>query len=129
MNINKRDVGQKGEQIALKYLKSKGYKILETNYRCQLGEIDIIARNKRDLVFLEVRSKMSEDFGLPRESITYRKQQRLMKIALSYLQHKELTNQNYRFDVVEVILDTTGRRKSIELIPNALPLQSIAISL
>ena len=74
--MKRREIGILGEKLARDFLKKKGYRILETNFRCQYGEIDIIARKKDYLVFIEVRTKTSNDFGTPEESITHVKERK-----------------------------------------------------
>ena len=93
--------GQCGEDAAVALLKKKGYKIVERNYSNKLGEIDIIAKNKEDLIFVEVKTRKSEKFGTPAEAVTYYKKQKIVNTAKWYL----LTNPtelNIRFDVIEV---------------------------
>lgn len=110
--------GQEGEDIAVRFLQEQGYKILERNYRCAQGEIDIIACDNEDLVFVEVKTRTSLAFGYPQESITRSKQFRLKKIALRYLAEKRPFYQNYRFDVVSILLKN-GKIDSIDVIRNA----------
>jgi putative endonuclease len=117
--MKRRDIGILGEKIAGDFLKKRGYHILETNYRCPEGEIDIIARHKDSLVFVEVRSKTSTEFGSPEESITRAKIKRLLA-AVSYYRQ---THQNQlplcRIDIVAVEMDRQGKASRIELIENA----------
>jgi len=98
--------GKQGEVKAKKYIAKKlKYKILETNYQNALGEIDIIAKNKDVIIFVEVKSKTTLDFGAPSEEVTPKKQDKIRKVALLYLKEKSLTDVNFRFDVVEVLND------------------------
>lgn len=108
--------GQQGEQIAVSFLKKKGYKILERNYRTPLGEIDIIARQGHTLVFVEVKSRKTDRFGSPKESITRAKQTRLTRTAYCYLKETNQTDVSARFDVVIV---RGNDKKATELITNA----------
>lgn len=110
-------IGNQGEEIAAKYLEEQGYKILARNYRCLLGEIDIIACDKDDLVFIEVKTRTNLAFGLPQESISRSKQFRIRKIALHYLAEKRPLYSKYRFDVVSIILNKEDFR--LEVIRNA----------
>ncbi|MBI4330379.1 MAG: YraN family protein [Chloroflexi bacterium] len=118
----KKETGALGEKLAADFLKKQGYRILETNYRGgRLGEIDIIAIHKGELVFLEVRTKTGDSFGLPEESITYTKKRRLASLALYYLQSHRGLPESWRVDMVAVELDGgTGKAKRIEIIENAL---------
>lgn len=100
---NKRiNLGRKGEDISVKFLKKQGYKIMERNYRCSLGEIDIVAKDKNILCFVEVKTRRTDEYGLPAEAIDGRKQKKLAKVALTYLKEKKIYKQDFRFDVVSV---------------------------
>ncbi len=93
--------GQCGEDIAAEYLIKKGYKIIQRNYKNKTGEIDIIAKHKGDLIFIEVKTRSSDKFGTPKEAVTYYKKQKIVGCAKVYLmQHP--TELNIRFDVIEV---------------------------
>jgi putative endonuclease len=119
--LNQRQIfGEKGESIAVRYLKKKGYKILEKNYRTKLGEIDIIAKDKDTIVFVEVKSRRSWQFGNPKGAVTLAKQRKISKVALYYLKTNDRSNAKARFDVVTI---TATRDKSkIEIIKNAFEL-------
>jgi len=112
--------GKLGEQMAAAYLEEAGYRILEQNYRCRFGEIDIIARDGDTIVFVEVKSRRSDKYGLPQLAVGPDKQMRISKISLFYLQTKRLDSYNARFDVVAVNLKPEGCR--IELIKDAFEL-------
>ena len=117
--MKRRDTGILGEKLARDFLKKQGYHILETNYRCPEGEIDIVAKHKDYLVFIEVRTKTSLEFGHPEESITPAKQARMRATAAHYQQaHHDLPSQ-WRIDVVAIELDPKGKLSRIELIENA----------
>ena len=116
-NITKIITGEKGETIAAAYLKKNGYRILETNFRCSLGEIDIIARDKEELVFVEVKTRKSQDLGYPEQAVGIKKQKKISQLALFYLQKKNLTNAKARFDVVAVTMSETSNE--VKLIKNA----------
>jgi len=88
--------------MAAAYLRGKGFRILERNFRCRLGEIDIIARQGDCLVFVEVRTRSSARCGLAQESITARKVSRLRRLAQVYLAQRSFGRLNVRFDVVAV---------------------------
>lgn len=109
--------GKRGEDLAVAYLQRSGYRILERNYRCFLGEMDIIAEDGDIIVFVEVKSRKSETFGEPQEAVGLEKQKKISRISLHYLQQKRLETSNARFDVVAVKLLPDGTR--IELIRNA----------
>ncbi len=116
--LRRDDLGKKGEELAVSHLESLGYKIVERNFRCRLGEIDIIAYHGKTLVFVEVRTRKSCQFGSPLSSVTYRKQKKLITLAKFYMKKHRLFERVARFDVVGIILDKTGN-VSIELVQNA----------
>lgn len=98
------ELGFTSEAIACNYLKEKGYKILQTNYKNKLGEIDIIAQEADTLVFVEVKSRLSTKFGLPREAINFYKQKKIKEVATVYLKQKKLfDNICVRFDCIEIL--------------------------
>ena len=117
--MKRRDTGILGEKLAKDFLQKQGYHILETNYRCHEGEIDIVATHKNSLVFIEVRSKSSLDFGSPEESITPKKMERLRAAASRYLQDHENLPAQCHIDVVAIELNRKGQPLRIELIENA----------
>lgn len=121
MTKMRQQVGQKGEEAACEYLKERGYTIIETNYRCKLGEIDIIARDGAMVVIVEVRTKTGLAFGRPEESINQEKAKKLHRLALQYIQshyHQEMPS---RIDLVAVILErNSGRVKDVKHIKNIL---------
>lgn len=97
-------IGKFGEDEAEKYLKQKGYKILERNFSCKCGEIDIIALDKGEVVFIEIKARASLKYGLPSEAITKYKLKHIYKTAEYYLYIRKLQNQNARIDVIEVYI-------------------------
>ena len=118
--MKRRDVGILGEKLARDFLGKNGYHILETNYRCPVGEIDIIARHEDMLVFVEVRTKQSRQFGSPEESITPAKMERLKAVAAQYGQTHDNLPASWRIDVIAIQLDRRGQVSRIELIENAI---------
>ncbi|MFQ5997666.1 MAG: YraN family protein [Dehalococcoidales bacterium] len=117
--MKRRDVGILGEQLAKDFLKKRGYRLLESNYRCPEGEIDIIAKHKDCLVFIEVRTKRSLEFGSPEESITPTKMGKLRAVAAHYQQTHSNLPASWRIDVVAVELGKKDGPLRIELIENA----------
>lgn len=95
--------GKENEIIAKNFLKNKGYKIIECNYKNDIGEIDIIAKQKDVLVFVEVKYRSSNIFGLPREAVGKFKQQKIKQVATIYLQTNKLFDSKIRFDVIEIL--------------------------
>ncbi len=117
-NISTRQVGNKGEDLACKYLKKQGYKILARNYTIRGGEIDIVAREKDILVFVEVKARNSHEFGLPEESITPWKLRSLKKTALFYIQKIKWGFNPYRFDLLAIDYADSKENPRINLIKN-----------
>jgi len=99
-----RTAGGKAEKLACRFLAAKGYRILATNYRTRLGEIDIVAEEAGQLVFVEVRSLRSRERNPPEETVTLPKQARLCRTALAYIQQHRLEDRPARFDVVGVVV-------------------------
>ena len=91
-----------GEDEAVKYLERKGYKIIERNFLCRQGEIDIIALDGNNIVFIEIKARTSTDYGLPSESVTERKLKHMIKAIQYYLYRRNLENENIRIDAIEV---------------------------
>ena len=112
----RQELGRIAEDHAGRYLRSKGYRIVERNYRTPRGEIDIIAEHRKTLVFVEVKSRTStEDFD-PRDSVTPGKQHHIMLAAAAYLRNRDRVT---RFDVVEVAITPEGRVEKIDVIEGA----------
>lgn len=115
LSRNKAYKGQHAEKIACEYLQQQGLVLIDKNYHCRLGEIDLIMEHDDTLVFVEVRYRKNNLYGDAKESVTYKKQQKLQKAALHFLQQHK--NRNARFDVIAI----TGENKqqSFEWIQNA----------
>ena len=117
--MKRKEIGDIGEKLARDFLKKRGYRIRETNYRCREGEIDIVAEKKGYLVLIEVRTRTSSDFGSPEESVTFTKKEKLITSALTYMPSHENLPENWRIDFVAIELDQNGKVTRIELIENA----------
>lgn len=113
-------LGRFGEELAKKRLRELGYSILETNYRCPLGEIDLVARDGDVLVFVEIKTRKIRSLGEVKEAVHKRKQGKLSKVALAYLKSKNLWGSKARFDVVAV--GVGEGKKEIEIIKDAFEL-------
>ena len=116
----RRHVGESGEALAVKFLKKGGYKIIEQNYRCRLGEIDIIARDGEVLTFIEVKARRTGGFGGPKWAVTPKKQRHISMVALEYLKKTKQMEERARFDVVAIRLLPDG--PDVEIIKNAFDL-------
>jgi putative endonuclease len=111
-------LGAWGESVAAEHLAAKGYVIVERNWRCQRGEVDIIARSGAQLVFVEVKTRRGRAMGSPEEGLTRQKGQKLIELATIYV--AELGREvDWRIDLVAVELDASGRLLRCEQIPNA----------
>ena len=108
-DLHKKLLGKKGERAAVRYLKSQGYQIVATNYRTPFGEADIIALDKDELVFIEVKTRTGDEYGTPKEAVGKDKQRRYYKIA-SYYGQVTGEEPNARFDVIEIFADGTIKR-------------------
>lgn len=113
MSRERKDKGDRGEDRAATFLRQEGYRILERNYRCPLGEMDIIARDGKTIVFIEVKARSSDRFGSPQAAIGPQKQRRMTAIALCYLKGKGWLGMPARFDVAAVRLDAAGERVTL----------------
>lgn len=111
MTRRRQRVGRAGEAAARSYLQGRGYRVVESNYRCPYGEIDIIAFHRNTLVFIEVRTRTGSSFGTPAESITAEKLKHLKKAALFYMQSRYGEEAACRFDLVAVRME----RESMEV--------------
>lgn len=117
--LNK-SIGSYGESLACTILKSHGYKILERNFSCKIGEIDIIALKDNILCFIEVKTRTFSKYGFPCEAIDYYKQKKLGRLAQFYVIKKGLTNHFLRFDALEIFLNSNDNRYKFNLIENAI---------
>ena len=116
MSLEKKKLGQAGEDRAARFLEKQGYRILERNYSAPYGEIDLIAMHEGDLVFVEVKTRKGDAYGAPELAVNPRKQQRMVKAALGYIKYKNLHQMPCRFDVVAISAST---EKEIEVIRHA----------
>ena len=112
------DLGKSGEEIALNYLEDKKYKIIARGFRLFRGEIDIVAFDRKTLVFVEVKTRKSRDFGLPEESVTPSKQRQIRKIAQGFLAKNNFQDLECRFDVISLFFNE-NKGYSVRHIKNA----------
>ena len=117
MQTHKQILGQEGERIAETYLRKKGYRVVERNYRCPVGELDLILLDRRVVVFVEVKTRSDDRFGAQLESVGPRKQKKMIKTALFFLTRHRLHNRDARFDVVGISYQ--GGEPMVEHIQNA----------
>ena len=120
---SKMALGERGEKFAARYLRRHGYRILVRRFKTRAGEIDIVCRQGEWLVFVEVKTRKSDDYGAPSEAVTKEKQKHMSRVALDYLRLLDNPRIHFRFDIVEVILQDGARKPAdIRLIQNAFDL-------
>ena len=115
-------LGKIGEEAAVGLLKDNGYKILQKNYKTKLGEIDIIAKDKDTICFIEVKARQTDRFGLPCEAISKFKQRQISKAALIFLKGKNILDKKARFDIVSIIY--SEEKPKLDLIRGAFELDN-----
>jgi putative endonuclease len=120
MPDRKHHFGVEGEELAVKHLRKIGYKIIERNFRTKIGEIDIIAKHRGQIVFAEVKTRQNFRFGHPKLAVTKNKQRKISMVALTYLKKYSSLQTRARFDVVTVQSSQNG--PIIDVIPNAFEL-------
>ncbi len=123
MSKQRQALGAWGEERAVAYLRSQGIKILARNYRCPVGEIDIVARQKKLLLFIEVKTRRGTGFGTPQEAVGFRKQQQIIRTAHWYLARENPANLQPRFDVLAILCQSDGAAE-ITYLPDAFGLAS-----
>ncbi|MDZ4991470.1 YraN family protein [Clostridium perfringens] len=114
-----KSIGSYGEEISVDFLKKEGYSILEKNFNCSSGEIDIIALRNEILSFIEVKSRFTNSFGNPKESVTYHKQRRIIAASKYYLHLKKFYNYYIRFDVIEINFNFNGSKYELNFLKDA----------
>ncbi len=114
----RKKLGQWGESVAAHHLEAKGYQIVERNWRCRQGEIDLVARAGAELVFVEVKTRRGRDMGMPEEALTPHKSRKLLELGQIYVARHDL-DVDWRIDLVAVELDKAGKLLRCEHIPNA----------
>jgi len=108
MTLKTAALGKEGEEFALRFLESEGYRIRERNFKNKMGEMDIVALDKNTICFIEVKTRTSELFGSPFEAVSRAKQHKLSQVALSYLKAKNLLGEKARFDIVSITKNAAG---------------------
>lgn len=112
-------LGRTGERLAAEALLSKGYCILERNFRCRQGEIDIVAEDEQDIIFVEVKARRGVSYGLPEDAVTMRKRRKLIEVASYYLDLRMWSNCSWRIDVVAVQFSSSGKLEEIRIYKHA----------
>ncbi|GAC1377796.1 MAG: YraN family protein [Ktedonobacteraceae bacterium] len=112
-------LGRTGERLAAAELVRRGYRIREQNFRCAYGEIDLVAEDEQDIIFVEVKTRRGNAYGLPEEAVTLRKRQKLVQVACYYLDLHACMEQSWRIDVVAVQLSKSGKPEEIRIYQHA----------
>lgn len=105
---NSKELGDYGEKIAIQFLKSEGYTIIGKNFFSKYGEIDIIAEDKNEYVFIEVKTRTNQLYGAPVESVDLNKQKHILKTSKYFIYKYNIQNEYIRFDVIEIVINKNG---------------------
>jgi putative endonuclease len=116
-------LGRTGERLAAEALARRGYRILERNFRCRYGEIDLVAEQQDDLVFVEVKTRRGEAWGRPEEAVTERKQRKIVQTALHYLDLHHCAERAWRVDVVAIQMSVRGKLEEIRVYEHAISME------
>lgn len=119
MNVLNKDIGSYGEDLACEYLLNIKHKILARNFRSKLGEIDIITFFNNMIIFTEVKSRYTNSYGSPMESVTYYKQKQIIKLSSYYILINKLNDYNIRYDVIEIFFNKSNQNFTINHIKDA----------
>jgi len=112
-------LGRTGERLAADALMNKGYHILERNFRCRHGEIDLVAEDEHDLIFVEVKARRGTSYGLPEDALTFFKRRKLLELASYYLDLHTCADRSWRIDVVAVQFSNGGKLEEIRIYQHA----------
>ena len=112
-------LGNWGERVARNFLANKGCRVLETGFRCAWGEVDIVASDGDELVFVEVRTRRGIALGTPQESVTRAKARRLTATAQSYMEERGVAGADWRIDLISIVLDSSGRVQELSHLAHA----------
>jgi putative endonuclease len=112
-------LGRTGERLAADALMNKGYHILERNFRCRHGEIDLVAEDEHDLIFVEVKARRGTSYGLPEDALTFFKRRKLLELASYYLDLHMCADRSWRIDVVAVQFSNGGKLEEIRIYQHA----------
>ncbi len=117
---SRKRLGDAGERLAEEHLRQAGYRVRELKYRCRVGEIDIVAEEAGELVFVEVKTRRGEAYGLPEEAVTLAKQRKLIAAAQTYLEIHGCADASWRVDVVAVALTPAGKVHEVRIYRHAI---------
>jgi len=109
----KNEIGKFGQNLAAEFLRKRNYQILEQNFFTRLGEIDLVCSHNGQLVFVEVKTRLSNQFGLPEEAVSAAKKEKMYQAALQYLEKEKVNHDNFRFDIVAIEIDKANKKAII----------------
>ncbi len=116
---NNKQLGNYGEKLACDYLKKNGYKIIETNYHSQLGEIDIIAKFKKSIIFIEVKTRASEgEILYPQEAVDHRKQKRMLRVIEQYIWKNKIDDKKCQIDIIAISINKVTKSVKLKHLKN-----------
>jgi putative endonuclease len=113
-------IGKFGQALAAEFLRKRSYKILTENFYTRFGEIDLIVEREGQLVFVEVKTRLSSEFGLPEEALTKEKKEKMKEAVLDYLAKNQINHDNYRFDLVAIEIDEQNKKAKIRHYKNVI---------
>jgi putative endonuclease len=119
VQAGRQGLGRTGERLAADALMNKGYHILERNFRCRHGEIDLVAEDEHDLIFVEVKARRGISYGLPEDALTFFKRRKLLELASYYLDLHTCADRSWRIDVVAVQFSSGGKLEEIRIYQHA----------
>ncbi|MDR4509423.1 MAG: YraN family protein [Candidatus Brocadiaceae bacterium] len=125
---NNNSLATKGESLAAKFLKRKGYIIVQRNYRRKTGEIDIVCYDHGTMVFVEVKTRCSDAFGPPELAITNAKKKQLVKVASCYIAEKKIEDMPLRFDVVSIFYSPSRKQPTVKIFKSAFTRNDLVVS-
>jgi putative endonuclease len=117
--VSSAETGRQGEAIAVQSLRAHGYQIIDQNWRCQIGEIDVVAREGEEWVFVEVKTRHGTGYGSPEEAVTSGKQSRLLQVGAAYLSAHDCADAAWRIVVVAIDLGQTGKVRRLAIYRDA----------
>ncbi|MFA5187796.1 MAG: YraN family protein [Patescibacteria group bacterium] len=109
----KQNIGKYGQEVARKWLQARDYNFLAANFSTRHGELDLIFEKNKQIIFVEVKTRLSDKFGLPEEAVTEQKKAKMSEAGLKYLAANQIASDNYRFDIVAVEIDKANKKAKI----------------
>jgi putative endonuclease len=113
-------IGKFGQDLSAEFLQKRGYKIIGQNFFTRLGELDLIAEKDKQIIFIEVKTRLGHNFGLPEEALNSDKAKKIREAALEYLVQKNINNENYRYDLVAVEINEAEKKAQIRHYKNVI---------